>query len=174
MRRGRPSAFDLRVAGLRGRGVRAAAFFTWLGRTYPILAVALLAAAGTVATGRSPEPVVVLLASQTLSQGAVSVLKRAFGRRRPDQWLLRAEAGLSFPSGHSSTAIVFYAALGAMALGDTSLPHAAAVAGAIAAAICAVGLPWSRLVLGAHYASDVAGGLIFGAAWTLASLAALG
>jgi len=37
--------------------------------------------------------------------------------------------------------------------------------------ICIVGIPWSRLALGAHYLTDVAGGVLFGAGWLCITLA---
>ena len=37
--------------------------------------------------------------------------------------------------------------------------------------VCAVGISWSRLALGAHYLTDVVGGLLFGAAFLCAALA---
>jgi len=40
-------------------------------------------------------------------------------------------------------------------------------------AVCAVAIPWSRLALGAHYATDVLGGLLLGAAWLCLVFAAL-
>ncbi len=52
---------------------------------------------------------------------------------------------------------------------------AAAVAVPVVAVllVCAVGIPWSRLALGAHYLTDVAGGLLLGAAFLCAALAVI-
>jgi undecaprenyl-diphosphatase len=35
-------------------------------------------------------------------------------------------------------------------------------------AFCVIGIPWSRVALGAHYVTDVAGGLLYGVAWLFA------
>jgi undecaprenyl-diphosphatase len=75
------------------------------------------------------------------------------------------EQGLSFPSGHAQSAMVGYAVL---LIVFVPMLHGAwrwtVVAGA-AVAVLAIG--FSRLALGVHYASDVAGGFAFGAAWVI-------
>jgi undecaprenyl-diphosphatase len=93
-----------------------------------------------------------------------TTLKALFGRDRP----LPADGaalveGFSFPSGHSSGAVVAYgmlAYLGVRLLAPRWHLPAMAVAWALAAL---VGL--SRLVLGVHYASDVIAGFASGSAW---------
>lgn len=73
------------------------------------------------------------------------------------------EHGLSFPSGHSQSAMVGFAVLLIVFL---PMLHGAwrwTVAAAAAVAVLAIG--FSRLALGVHYASDVAGGFAIGAAW---------
>jgi membrane-associated phospholipid phosphatase len=37
-----------------------------------------------------------------------------------------------------------------------------------------IGIPWSRLALDAHYATDVIGGLVFGCGWLCATIAIVG
>lgn len=75
------------------------------------------------------------------------------------------EQGLSFPSGHAQAAMVGYALL---LIIFVPMLHGAwrwiAVGGA-AAAVLSIGV--SRLALGVHYASDVAGGFALGAAWVI-------
>lgn len=92
------------------------------------------------------------------------MLKGLFGRGRPlpaDGATL--EAGFSFPSGHSSGAVVAYgmlAYLGLRLLAPRWQAPALAAAGVLAGL---VGL--SRLVLGVHFASDVMAGFASGTAW---------
>ncbi len=173
--RGRPTTrFDLAARVLRGRGTAAAAVFTMLGRWYSILAIAIAVAISSALCGASPLPIATLLGSQLLAQGVVELLKRSFRRVRPDYWLVRQERDLSYPSGHATTAIVFFVPLVALVSVGHVVPQIAAVPVACALALCVFGIPWSRLVLGAHYPTDVAGGVLFGTGWLAASLAVLG
>jgi undecaprenyl-diphosphatase len=145
-----------------------------LGRWYSILAIAIAVAISSALCGASPLPIATLLGSQLLAQGVVELLKRSFRRVRPDYWLVRQERDLSYPSGHATTAIVFFVPLVALVSVGHVVPQIAAVPVACALALCVFGIPWSRLVLGAHYPTDVAGGVLFGTGWLAASLAVLG
>ncbi len=93
------------------------------------------------------------------------LLKYAYHRTRPqfDHPLLTLNT-YSFPSGHTVGATLFYGLLAAYLVGRVN-GWAARVA--LCAAACAlvalVGL--SRIYLGAHYLSDVLGGVAEGAAW---------
>ncbi len=160
-----PSRVDLAGAALRGELTPLASFFTALGRTFPVIAVAVFAAVVALAARANAWPVAAIFVSQLLSQGVVGFIKPIFHRMRPDHWLLYREKDLSFPSGHATTSIVFFAALALVAWRSPSLPRPLASTCAAAAAICVVGIPWSRLALGAHYVTDVTGGLLFGTGW---------
>ena len=99
-------------------------------------------------------------------------LKALFGRARPlGQDAAWAEVGFSFPSGHSSGAVV---ACGMLAYTVFwLLParwHAAALASALALA-WSVGA--SRVFLGVHFASDVIAGFASGAVWLLLCIGGL-
>ncbi len=166
-----PTKIDLAGAALRGELSGLAAFFTLLGRTWPLVAIAAAAALVAVFARASVVPVAVILLSQVVSQGVVAAVKPFFHRMRPDHWLLYREKDFSFPSGHSTTAIVFFVAL-AIVSWRSPLPRPLATTFASLAAVCAIGIPWSRLALGAHFVTDVTGGLVFGAGW-LCVLAAL-
>ena len=165
-----PTKIDLAGAAFRGEFTSVAAFFTALGRTYALVAVALLATAIALAARSSIVPVATILVSQVISQGVVAAIKPIFHRMRPDHWLLYREKDFSFPSGHATSSIVFYAALALLAW-RSPLPRPIAATATSAAAICVVAIPWSRLALGAHYATDVTGGLLFGTGWLCVVLA---
>ncbi|MET0543705.1 MAG: phosphatase PAP2 family protein [Variovorax sp.] len=100
------------------------------------------------------------------------LLKQVFERTRPvhDHGLAQAD-GFSFPSGHSSGAMVAYGMLLYIAL--RLLPtrwHAAAAMGAVALVL---GVACSRIFLQVHFASDVAAGLLSGLAWAGVCVAGL-
>jgi len=99
-------------------------------------------------------------------------LKRIFERARPvHEHGLAFEEGYSFPSGHSSGAMVVYGMLLYLAL--RLLPprwHLPAVMVAIAVIFTTA---CSRIFLQVHFASDVAAGLLSGATWLAVCVASM-
>lgn len=91
-------------------------------------------------------------------------LKQLIGRVRPldPEGALLAQ-GLSFPSGHSSGAMVAYGMLAYLAL--RLLPKAWHLPVLVAALALAFTVGISRLMLRVHFASDVAAGFASGSAW---------
>lgn len=104
-----------------------------------------------------------------------SLLKVGLDRARPSSaGLLTTAHGFAFPSGHTQAATVTYVAIVLVVGGQTRLVagwrRPAAVA-AVTAVVAAVGV--SRVLLGAHWPSDVAGGWLLGSAWVMAATALL-
>ena len=98
------------------------------------------------------------------------VFKALFHRARPNHWLAYHETSYSYASGHAVLVTAFWGVWAAYAL--AALPPSrsrALLLAAIAAWILAIG--WSRLALGAHYLSDVAGGYLLGLTFVLAATA---
>lgn len=95
--------------------------------------------------------------------GLITILKALIGRTRPDTVYVATEkpGGLSFPSGHAGTAMLFYGLLAYLAYKYLPAPYGAVVAALLAVFIFLVGV--SRVYLGAHFPSDVIGGWILGA-----------
>jgi membrane-associated phospholipid phosphatase len=148
-----------------------ALFFTYCGRLIP-LTTACIGAIAIFALMRISILIPMLVtASQLISQMAIEYAKTLFKRTRPDYWIVGEEAGHSYPSGHAATAIIFFigwaiiAALSRLPLGFKDAAVALLV-------VWAAGIIWSRLALGAHYLTDVLGGMLFGAAWLCALFAA--
>lgn len=100
-------------------------------------------------------------------------LKNLFERARPvHDHGLAFEDGYSFPSGHSSGAMVVYGM--ALYLALQLLPprwHAPAVMASIAVILTTA---CSRIFLQVHFASDVAAGLLSGGTWLAVCIASLG
>jgi membrane-associated phospholipid phosphatase len=165
-----PGALDLAATALRGHAVSLALFFTALGRWWMLLPIAVVAFGVGMSARANLLPLTIVLGAQAASQIATTLLKLVFRRTRGDGYIGRRESDHSYPSGHAATAIVFFVGLAILAW-DAPFPHPFTAAAAIVLAICAIGIPWSRVALGAHYATDVIGGLFFGAAWLCAALA---
>lgn len=94
-----------------------------------------------------------------------ALLKIAFARQRPDLWpALVAEITYSFPSGHATMATVFYGGLAAVVLHLSRRPVIRG--GTLALATAAVLMvAASRVYLGAHWTTDVTGGILLGLFW---------
>jgi undecaprenyl-diphosphatase len=166
-----PTPLDVAAFKLTGKGTKLAAAFTLLGRWYAILAIGSLAAIVARLAGANVRFVLAVLASQIVAQLAVSALKWFVRRSRPGHWIIRLEHDLSYPSGHAATSVIFFLPLALLALHAPGLSPPAAAAVALIPGVCVIGIPWSRLALGAHYATDVIGGLLFGGGWLCAALA---
>jgi len=92
-----------------------------------------------------------------------NAVKDLIDRARPTLNPIAETLGPSFPSGHSSTAASFYAALALiLARGRSARVRAflAGTAGGIAVAVAS-----SRVLLDVHWLSDVVAGLMLGWAW---------
>lgn len=90
-------------------------------------------------------------------------IKVALHRARPNESLYSGWSDFSFPSGHSTENAVLYGFL-AFLIARRVRP-AWGLPVALAAAILVALIAFSRLYLGAHWFSDVAGGLAFATAW---------
>ena len=95
----------------------------------------------------------------------VSVLKAVYERARPDLGTAIAlPHSYSFPSGHAATAVVLYGALGLL-LAERASSRLRAVAWLVGAALLALAIGASRVLLNVHFVSDVAAGFAVGLAW---------
>jgi len=160
-----PLAMDLEAARLWfGRWTEAAWWLTQSGYGLALSATGLLALGAAIVLRREVSGVVLTLVAQGCSQAAAAWLKTLFARPRPPHWLMHHEGGFSYPSGHAVTAVVFYGGLAAVAA-NSPLPLGLRRLVAIALAGWAIGIAWSRVALGAHYVTDVVGGLLFGTTW---------
>ena len=155
---------DVESGSWRGTSTALAAVFTLSGRSLPLLVAGILSLALSVLFHRNLYTPLFIFASQLASQGAVELFKHLFRRTRPDDWLLHHELGFSYPSGHATTAIVFF---GAWAIACTLMPIAPPLKAVLVVGLLfwAFGIDWSRMALSAHYFTDVLGGTLFGIAW---------
>ena len=128
---------------------------TALGATWFTTLVAAIAV-GALALRGGVREAAVLVAAMVVAHVAVPVLKEIVDRPRPDGSLVETE-GSSYPSGHAAYAVIYtWLALTVTLQLRRGLAYATAMVVVGVALTVAVGL--SRVYLGAHYFSDVAGG----------------
>jgi undecaprenyl-diphosphatase len=111
----------------------------------------------------------VLVAAAALGGVALDeVMKLHFKRSRPElPWAFVHEHSFSFPSGNSVLAMVMYGVI-VYKTQDKLRSKWAKAALMVGAFLMVVGIGVSRVYLGAHYPSDVAGGYFVGAVWLAA------
>ena len=99
-----------------------------------------------------------------VTQGAVQLVKVIVERPRPEA---AEAAGFSFPSAHSATSVAVYATIAFILIRASRHGHSRVAVASLAGALV-LGIGMSRVLLGAHYPTDVLAGWTFGA--LLASL----
>lgn len=155
------------LASLRNPGLTAGArVLSVLGSGYVVLPLAAVCG-GLLLLARRVRYAGLIVVS---SFGAVIIEnldKLLVDRPRPPVRHLEVVTSPSFPSGHATQSAAFYGS--AMLLALIVLPTRGRAVRAIAVTLvvllaCAIG--FSRVYLGVHYPTDVAGGLVLGGAWT--------
>jgi undecaprenyl-diphosphatase len=134
----------------------------------PRFILGMTAAVGLVLLWRRDRSGLLMLLA-TVGGGAAlnHLLKHNFARPRPgpdSAWA--AVTDFSFPSGHVANSTLLYGAVAALVLlgSRSNVVRIAAVAGAVSMVLL---VSASRLVLGAHYPSDVLAGALVGAGWLM-------
>jgi membrane-associated phospholipid phosphatase len=158
-----PAGIDADAAAWAGHGVPAASFFTSAG-LFPVYAT-LCGLLLVVALARRAwlPPVLTSIAALIVAWRLSDAGKASFGRPRPARWFVHHETSFSYASGHATLALAFFGFWAYVAWTSSRPPRERRLAvGLLAAWIAAIG--WSRLALGAHFPSDVAGGYLLGAA----------
>jgi membrane-associated phospholipid phosphatase len=96
-----------------------------------------------------------------------TVLKIVYHRARPALWeALVTEKTYSFPSGHATMATLFYGA-GAAVILHVSRRQVVRAAALSVATLVILAVAYSRIYLGAHWTTDVVGGMLIGFFWVV-------
>jgi membrane-associated phospholipid phosphatase len=98
------------------------------------------------------------------------LFQHIFARPRRLDWVVKHESSFSYPSSHAAIVAGFYG-LWAWIFFVSELPRWIRLVAGIALAILAIAICWSRLALGAHYLTDLVGGVLLGVALVSAGLA---
>jgi membrane-associated phospholipid phosphatase len=140
---------------------------SWIGSPY-MLAPSVTLAAGLWWWTRQKDDAMLVAAAALGGVALDEVMKLHFKRLRPDvPWAFVHEHSFSFPSGHSVMAMVMY---GIIVYKTQDKLHSkwAKVALMVGAFLMVAGIGVSRVYLGVHYPSDVAGGYFVGTVWLAA------
>lgn len=137
-----------------------------IGSTSFLLPLVLLAGVYFVFRDRAWKPPAILAAafvSNILLQDAV---KKLVDRHRPplSQMIGRYPGG-SFPSGHTTQSLVVYGLIALLLI--RTHPNWPRIPVLLSTALLVLLIGVSRLYLGAHWLTDVAGGLLLGTFWLL-------
>lgn len=116
--------------------------------------------------------IVVSIFSLVVAWRAADLCQHVFERARPVQWVVKHEATFSYPSSHAAIVAGFYL-LWAILLYGSDLPKSSRTIGALLLTLFGLAICWSRLALGAHYITDIAGGLLLGLVCTFFVLGGL-
>ena len=99
--------------------------------------------------------------SLLISWRAADYFQHVFERARPVDWVVKHETTFSYPSSHAAIAMGFYALLALMIFASDWPKTTRTVAGSLLA-LLSLAICWSRLALGAHYLTDLVGGVLLG------------
>jgi undecaprenyl-diphosphatase len=146
---------------------RAMMVATNLGAAYPIAALVLMMV--PPAWRKRRREVLALAIIFIVGVLIHSLLKGIILRPRPAISPLVEESGYSFPSGHAMNAFVFYSAVAFLCYRLMKRKALSLLVTLLAAGIVVL-VGFSRVYLGVHYPSDVAGGYLVGVWWLAMAL----
>jgi undecaprenyl-diphosphatase len=143
--------------------VNIAKVVTWLGSSWVLTPLALVAAVLFWRAGHPREAAAIVV-----SLGGAIVLwhavKGLVDRPRPPVEHLAHVSGSSFPSGHATQAAAFWFAV-VLALWTAHAPRRAVIGAAVGATVIVAVVAASRVILGVHYPGDVVAGVLLGGGW---------
>lgn len=132
---------------------------------YGVIFIALIFSGYLFLKKRRKESVISVLIIG-LSSISVFILKNLYHIARPVNALI-SETDFSFPSGHSSIAVVLFGLFAIFYLKDSKRKKIPVI---LASALGILTVAFSRLYLNVHWLTDVIGGLILGGIWLLSTI----
>lgn len=141
-------------------------FVTYIGDVYGYLVVLLLSAIISLAVFKRWKYMVQITLVLFLSALSNVVLKRVINRARPDIEHLVAVETLSYPSGHAMSAMAFYGFL-IYLFYRFKMNKYLKFSSILLLTLLILSIGLSRIYLGVHFPSDIAGGFIAGAIWVI-------
>jgi undecaprenyl-diphosphatase len=139
-------------------------FITDMGDVYAYITAMILVTIFLFVKLRSWKFIFQLLGVLVLSALSNIALKKVFDRARPAEEHLVVIESLSYPSGHAMSAMAFYGFL-IYLLYQIRMNNIVRVLLSVVFALLILFIGVSRIYLGVHFPSDVAGGFIAGLIW---------
>jgi undecaprenyl-diphosphatase len=158
-----PSGIDVAGAALAGQAPQLALLFTRSCLWYVLVVLGLVAVVVAIFSPAWRARVVFAVSTTLIAWQLSDVLKLVFRRARPEYWKLIHEPTFAYSSGHAMFAVLVYG-LWAWFIWNSDLPYRVRVVVAPLLALWGCGVIWSRLALGAHYVTDLAGGVLLAVA----------
>jgi membrane-associated phospholipid phosphatase len=143
-------------------------WLTWFGLAYALAPICVALIVVAIVRPQWRWRVAFAIVALLLAWRGADLFQHLFARPRRLDWVVKHETAFSYPSSHAAIATCFYLLLAAFAA-RSALPGRAVIACVLS--LLAIGILWSRLALGAHYLTDIAGGVLWGTV-VVAALAA--
>jgi membrane-associated phospholipid phosphatase len=156
-----PDGIDLAGSAVAGEWPRVAAVLTASCFWYVLVSLAIVAIVFAAVRPAWRARVAFSVLTTLVAWQASDAVKNLFERSRPSYWIVYHETSWSYPSGHAMFAVVVFGLWSYYIYTSTLAPP---LRGLLAGAAIGWGLGviWSRLALGAHYVTDLIGGVLFG------------
>ena len=165
-----PFGIDAAARGLTGHAIVLALVFTESCSWQLLLTLAIMAILVAIGYPAWRGRVLYAVPTTLIAWQLSDFLKTVFHRPRPEYWKLIHEPTFAYSSGHAMFAVMVYG-LWAWFIWNSDLPLGARRFAAPLLALWGCAVIWSRLALGAHYVTDLAGGVLLSVA--MLALAAL-
>ena len=154
-----PHGIDLAGRALAGQAQHLALWFTRSCLWYSLVALGLVAIAVAIRFPAWRGRAIYAIPTTLIAWQVSDAVKIFFHRPRPDYWRLIHEPTFAYSSGHAMFAVLVYW-LWAWFIWNSALPRPARLIAAPLLALWGCGVIWSRLALGAHYVTDLIGGVL--------------
>jgi undecaprenyl-diphosphatase len=158
-----PTGIDAAARSLVGVAPGIATIFTESCLWPALVTLGLIGCAFAVRARAWRARIVYSIVTTVVSWQTSNVLKDVFARPRPPYWIVFHETSFAYSSGHAMFATIVYW-LWAYFVARSSLPAGVRVPLCSVLALWGAGVIWSRLALGAHYPTDLIGGVLLGIA----------
>jgi undecaprenyl-diphosphatase len=155
------NAFDRLGRDVAGHATGAALVFTMSCWWYVLLSLGACAAVLGTLVPQFRARAIFSIAVTVISWLTSDLFKNAFARERPTYWYVIHEPSYAYSSGHAMFAVIVYGLWGYF-FATARLPNAVRVPLATLCFTWAGAVIWSRLALGAHWPTDLAGGVLLG------------